>query len=118
VRAAHAVERFVGTLVEVIAALLIATEIGILLAGVISRYFLNTPLTWTDEAASLFFLWLACLGAVVALRRGEHMRMTALVAKMTAGNRALCDTIGWPPRSPTFCSCCTRPSISPSRKRW
>jgi tripartite ATP-independent transporter DctM subunit len=94
VRAAHAVERYVGALVEVVAALLIATEIGILLAGVISRYFLNTPLTWTDEAASLFFLWLACLGAVVALRRGEHMRMTALVAKMTAGNRALCDTIG------------------------
>jgi tripartite ATP-independent transporter DctM subunit len=93
-KAAHAVERFVGTTVELVAAVLIAVEIGILLAGVISRYFLNTPLTWTDEAASILFLWLAALGAVVALRRGEHMRMTALVAKVSQSTRDLLDTIG------------------------
>jgi len=93
-RAAHVLERVLGTGVELVAALLIAAEIGILLAGVISRYFLHTPLVWTDEAASLLFLWLASLGAVVALRRGEHMRMTALVAKASPGTRALLDTVG------------------------
>lgn len=93
-RAAHAIERFVGTTVEIVAAVLIAGEIGILLAGVISRYFLNRPMTWTDEAASIIFLWLASLGAVVALRRGEHMRMTALVAKMKPSTRALLDAVG------------------------
>jgi tripartite ATP-independent transporter DctM subunit len=92
VRAAAQVERVVALVVETIAALLIAAEIGILLAGVISRYVLNTPLTWTDEAASILFLWLACLGAVVALRRGEHMRMTALVDKVSPAARAWLDT--------------------------
>jgi len=52
-RAAHTIERFVGATIELIVATLIAIEIGILLAGVVSRYFLNTPLTWTDEAASV-----------------------------------------------------------------
>lgn len=94
VRAAHLLERMIGTAVEIAAAVLIVIEIGILLAGVISRYFLNAPITWTDEAASILFLWLASLGAVVALRRGEHMRMTALVAKASPRNRALLDTIG------------------------
>ena len=93
-KAAHAVERLIGTTVELVAAALIAVEIGILLAGVVSRYLLNAPITWTDEAASILFLWLASLGAVVALRRGEHMRMTALVAKVSPATRELLDVIG------------------------
>ena len=42
----------------------------------------HRPLIWSDELASILFLWLAMLGAVVALRRGEHMRMTALVGQL------------------------------------
>ena len=49
-------------------------------AGVVARYVFHSPLVWSDELASILFLWLAMLGAVVALRRGEHMRMTALVS--------------------------------------
>ena len=45
----------------------------------------HQPLVWSDELASILFLWLSMLGAVVALRRGEHMRMTALVDTAAAG---------------------------------
>lgn len=92
-RVAQFVERILGGGVELVAALLIAAEIVILFAGVLSRYFLKTPLIWTDEAASILFLWLASLGAVVALRRGEHMRMTALVAKASPQLQAFLDTV-------------------------
>ena len=51
----------------------------ILLAGVVSRYVFRNPFVWSDELASILFLWLAMLGAVVAFRRGEHMRMSMLV---------------------------------------
>ena len=50
-----------------------------LIAGVVSRYVFDSPLMWTDEAANFLFLWLSMLGAVVALRRNEHMRLTTLV---------------------------------------
>ena len=50
------VESYVGRAVEGVAALLIAAEIVILFAGVISRYFLQMPLVWSDELASLLFL--------------------------------------------------------------
>jgi tripartite ATP-independent transporter DctM subunit len=79
--------------VETVAAALIVEEIGILFAGVISRYFLQIPLVWTDELASILFLWIATLGAVVAFRRGEHMRMTALVAKAKPHTQAFLDTL-------------------------
>ena len=64
---------------EIPAAILTVVEILVLLAGVISRYVFDSPLTWTDELASILFLWLAMLGAVIALRRGEHMRLTTIV---------------------------------------
>jgi len=64
---------------EVPAAILVGAEILVLLTGVVSRYVINRPLTWTDELASALFLWLAMLGAVIALRRAEHMRLTFLV---------------------------------------
>src|SRR5438477_397760 len=74
-------ERWLGRMVEVPVALLTALEVLILLAGVISRYVFHRPFTWSDELASILFLWLAMLGAVVAFRRGEHMRMSTLVAR-------------------------------------
>lgn len=49
-----------------------------LLGGVVARYVFNQPLEWSDELAQALALWLAMLGAVIALRRGEHMRLTVL----------------------------------------
>jgi len=77
---AGSIEAVLGLLVEIPAALLVVAEIVILFAGVISRYVMHQPLIWSDELASILFLWLAMLGAVVAFRRAEHMRMTAVVA--------------------------------------
>ncbi|QDM17261.1 TRAP transporter large permease subunit [Tardiphaga sp. vice352] len=73
-------ESILARLVEVPAALLVVAEIIILFAGVVARYVVHRPLVWSDELASILFLWLAMLGSAVAFRRGEHMRMTALVA--------------------------------------
>ena len=66
---------------EIPAAALVAVEILVLFAGVVSRYGFNRPLTWSDELASVLFLWLAMLGAVIALRREEHMRLSFLVTR-------------------------------------
>ena len=79
--AAVRLERSLGRMVEVPVAVLTALEVLILLAGVISRYLFHNPLVWSDELASILFLWLAMLGAVVAFSRGEHMRMSTLVAR-------------------------------------
>jgi tripartite ATP-independent transporter DctM subunit len=72
-------ERALAWATEVPAAALVGVEILVLLIGVVSRYVFNAPLTWSDELASTLFLWLAMLGAVIALRRAEHMRLAFLV---------------------------------------
>ncbi len=87
-RALAAVNELLGRSVEFAAAALVLIEVVVLLSGVVARYGLRRPLVWSDELASILFLWLAMLGAVIALRRAEHMRMTALVAKASAARRA------------------------------
>ena len=87
------VDRALGWVTEIPAALLVVAEIVILFAGVVSRYVFNKPLTWSDELASVLFLWLAMLGAVIALRRGEHMRLTTFVNLLRPQWRAWVDTV-------------------------
>jgi tripartite ATP-independent transporter DctM subunit len=86
-------EAWLGVFVEIPAALLVVAEIIILFAGVVARYGLHRPLIWSDELASILFVWLAMLGAAVAFRRAEHMRMTAVVASARPVTRAYLDVV-------------------------
>jgi tripartite ATP-independent transporter DctM subunit len=90
---AASLEASLGTLVEIPAAFLVVAEIVILFAGVVARYGLHQPLIWSDELASILFLWLAMLGAAVAFRRTEHMRMTAIVASAKPAMQAYLDVV-------------------------
>lgn len=92
-RVVAVIDNALARCVEIPAALLVVAEILVLLAGVTSRYLLHRPLVWSDELASMLFVWLAMLGAVIALRRGEHMRMTALVGKASPEIRAFLEVV-------------------------
>lgn len=86
-------ESILGLAVEIPVAILVIAEVVILFAGVVARYGLHRPLIWSDELASILFLWLAMLGSVVAFRRSEHMRMTAVVARAGPATRAYLDVV-------------------------
>ena len=87
-------ETVIKWITEVPAAALVLAELGLLLTNVTFRYALHRPLVWGDELASLLFIWLAMLGAVIALRRGEHMRLTVFLARMAPDRRAFFQTFG------------------------
>ena len=89
--AAARIDGWLGRLVEWPVAILTALEVIILFVGVVSRYVFRNPFVWSDELASILFLWLAMLGAVVAFRRSEHMRMSTLVARASPKWRAFFD---------------------------
>ena len=81
-------DRVLRLITEIPAALLVLAEIAVLLTGVAARYVFHAPLVWTDELASILFLWLAMLGSVLALQRGEHMRLTAVVRGLSPSGQA------------------------------
>ena len=78
---------------ELLAVCLLVAEVGLLLTNVFFRYAMHQPLVWADELASLLFIWLAMIGAVIALQRGEHMRLTTFIARMAPDTRAFCNTL-------------------------
>jgi tripartite ATP-independent transporter DctM subunit len=92
-RAAVLLDALIGRVVEAVVALLVIAETVILFSGVAARYVFHVPLVWSDELASILFIWLAMLGAAVAFRNEGHMRMTALVTSVTSDRRAFLDAL-------------------------
>ena len=88
-RLGRALDTGLRRLTEGSAALLVVIEVTLLFCNVFSRYVLNQPIVWGDELASLLFLWLAMLGSVVAMRRGEHMRLTSFIGHLPRKNAPL-----------------------------
>ncbi|WP_354684708.1 TRAP transporter large permease subunit [Cupriavidus necator] len=86
--------RIMASVVELPAALIVVAEILILGGGAFARYALHAPIPWTDELASILFLWLAMLGAIIALHRSAHMQLTTFIKDLSAARRAWLDAFG------------------------
>ena len=90
---AAAIDRAIGFVTEPTAAGLVVAEVVLLATGVFMRYVMRNALIWSDELATILLLWLAMLGAVVAYRRGEHIRMTALLRRVSEPTKKVLEAI-------------------------
>jgi tripartite ATP-independent transporter DctM subunit len=82
-----------GLLLNIACVALLVAEIVLLMIGVVARYVFRAPQVWIDELTGLLFLWLAMLGAVLAVRSSSHMRMTALVGRTRGALRQVMETL-------------------------
>lgn len=74
-----------------LAFLLALAVIGCLLLQVFFRYALNSPLAWTDEAATFFFAWLMLLLASICVRERSHVRFTFIFNRLPHNVAAVLD---------------------------
>jgi TRAP-type C4-dicarboxylate transport system permease small subunit len=56
--------------------------------SVVLRYVLNSPVTWSEEMASLLFAWLTFVGAYVGFRTHSHIRIDTMTMFLPAGLRS------------------------------
>jgi tripartite ATP-independent transporter DctM subunit len=82
--AAGVIERTISVVSAFLGGGLVLIEACILGWGVFTRYILDSPSSWSDELATILFLWLTMVGAVLALCRSGHMRLTAAVEMIPA----------------------------------
>jgi TRAP-type C4-dicarboxylate transport system permease small subunit len=59
----------------------------IVFISVVFRYVLNSPLTWTEELASLLFAWVTFVGAYVGFRSRSHISIDTLVIFLPSAAR-------------------------------
>lgn len=79
--------------VESLAAAVLVAEVVILMAGIIARSVLHSSLVWSDELASILFLWLVMLGTARAVQKNCHMRLTFFVSKLSPRAQVWAETL-------------------------
>jgi TRAP-type transport system small permease protein len=72
----------VDTLLVVVCCALLAVMAGLVGAQVVARHLAGGALHWTEELARHLMIWMLFLGAALALRRGAHLGIDALVERM------------------------------------
>lgn len=64
--------------VEAVSVLLLLVLVGLVSAQVFMRYVMDAPLTWSEEAARITFIWVTFIGAGLAFQRRENLRIQLL----------------------------------------
>ncbi len=63
------------------------------MAGVITRYILKSPLFWTDELSRYLMIYMVFLGSTLSFREGKHPSLTFIVDSMSAKTHRVWDSI-------------------------
>ncbi len=71
-------------LVDFLSKVAVVAMTGLVLVQIVQRYVLAAPFSWVEEMTVFLMIWMAFMGAAVAVRRGGHIAMTLLVERMPA----------------------------------
>lgn len=64
---------------EIVTLTLMAAMVVIVFSNVLSRYFFNLSIAWSEEISRMMMIWVVFLGAVLANGRSEHLGLDILV---------------------------------------
>ena len=64
--------------------LLFAGMVLVTLLGIVFRYVVQAPLFWTEETARFLMLWTGFLAMSIAMQKGQHIMIDALVSAFPA----------------------------------
>ena len=78
---------------EIIASLFLLGTTVLVVANIISRYFLKTGIFWSEEVATGFFVWSVFIGAAAAFKKGQHIGIDIIVSKLSGRNRAIANVL-------------------------
>jgi TRAP-type C4-dicarboxylate transport system permease small subunit len=73
--------------VEWLCGALMVAVTAVVFLQVMSRYVFHHPFDWPEELARYLFVWVALLGAALALARGAHFGIDALVRRFSPAAR-------------------------------
>ncbi|AKJ28165.1 TRAP transporter small permease [Caldimonas brevitalea] len=89
--------RRLGALLQRVAEAAMALGLaGMVLAvfvNVVLRYAFDTGIVFYEELARLLFVWLVCIGAIVASRERQHLGFDLLTSRLRAAPRRWCTAL-------------------------
>jgi TRAP-type C4-dicarboxylate transport system permease small subunit len=85
----RALEKFLLYIVMILLALMVI----IVFANVVSRYYLQFSLAWSEEIARFMLVWLVFLGSFLAYIHDEHLGLDILVKQLSPTVRKVVATV-------------------------
>lgn len=74
-------KKIFDNLEEILSAILFVIMFGILIAQIIYRQILNSPLVWSEELAILLFVYIGLLGISMGIKKKQHVYIDFLYKK-------------------------------------
>ena len=78
---------------EVMSGTALVVVIASVCYGVVSRYLLHQPATWSNELATITFTWVVFIGASAAFKHKMHIGIDLLVKSLPSIPRAILVTL-------------------------
>jgi len=78
----RAIKLILDKTLELLVMVVVAVLVLDVLWQVFTRFILKDPSSWTEELATFLLIWVALLGAAVALGRGAHLGIDYFVGKL------------------------------------
>ncbi|MFA6507396.1 MAG: TRAP transporter small permease [Treponemataceae bacterium] len=80
-------KKIVDRLLDGFAVAMFIIIFAVVLLQVFMRYFLGSPLVWSEELARYLFVWVSLIGWVFATRSGTHIRIGAFTDNLPVSVR-------------------------------
>ena len=80
---------FLNNFELIFASLCVTTTTLLVLMNVFLRYFMNTGIYWSEEVATMCFVWCIFVGSASAYKNGAHLGVDLLVKKLPKVPRAI-----------------------------
>ncbi len=77
-------ERYLVTVNRAIIFLMMAVMSTLVFVNVVTRYIFNFSIIWAEEVSQYLMIWIAYLGAGLALREGRHVALEMLHDRLPA----------------------------------
>lgn len=81
------IRRIHDNLEEILSVVLVAALCIIVTLQVFCRLVIQQPLSWSEEAATILFVWITMIGSSLALKKGEHFAVELLHRKLPPNAR-------------------------------
>lgn len=79
-------ERYLVATNRAVVFLMMAVMATLVFINVVSRYALNVSIIWAEEVSQYLMIWIAYLGAGLALREGRHVAVEMLQDRLPAAS--------------------------------
>jgi TRAP-type C4-dicarboxylate transport system permease small subunit len=67
---------------KIVCGVIVVLLVVIVTVGIVARYILNSPLSWTNDLAMFLYLWLSFLAASLVLRSDGHYKIAIIAEKL------------------------------------